>query len=482
MVEETISTIKLNVASVSDRGLNEKRVINEDSYLADKDHRIFAVADGVGGAQAGEVASHTAIEVLDEAFRHQKPSDDIEDLLEIAIQRANASIYQMSREHPKFARMATTIVVLHLNGRHATIGHVGDSRIYRLTPDGQLLRETEDHSVVEDEVRAGRLTPEQAASHPERNVINRALGAESSVEVDLKTLEVEEGTTFLLCSDGITRHIPDEELQDILKSNKEPEAICAEMKTRCYRRGAEDNFTAVVVQVGEATKVKNLTVPTEDDEPTISTARPTPTTTTAAVTAPSIAPAPKLPPSITRFEEDPYSSPNKRSGISIPIALLLLLMAAGGAFYGGTLYQQQLIDREQAQTSPTPNPMSSSQPSIPASNFENRVREVDADPVAMIDRLSNDAAGAPLESTSAESLYLYGRALILAGRPQEAGEAFRRAIMRINSDPSGGKSSLKTDIMFATAATAIKTKDPVILNNASRQLDELTVPKDRSIR
>ena len=155
----------IETASVSDRGLNEKRPHNEDSFLLDVERRIFAVADGVGGANAGEVASQTAVEVLDEAFRHQKPGEDIEDLMEIAIQRANSSIHQMSREQKDLASMATTIVALHLDGRHATVGHVGDSRLYRLSPDGKLHRETEDHSVVEEEVRAGRMTAEQAAHH-----------------------------------------------------------------------------------------------------------------------------------------------------------------------------------------------------------------------------------------------------------------------------------------------------------------------------
>src|SRR5918993_3401649 len=154
MKEQSINGINLSAASVSDRGLSEKRPLNEDSYLSDPQRRIFAVADGVGGAQAGEVASRTAVEVLDEAFRHQEDGADIEDLMEIAIQRANNSIFQMAHDHPKLSAMATTVVALHLDGHVATIGHVGDSRLYRVSPDGGLYRETADHSVVEEEVRA----------------------------------------------------------------------------------------------------------------------------------------------------------------------------------------------------------------------------------------------------------------------------------------------------------------------------------------
>src|SRR5215210_5560043 len=246
-MSERVPEVILETAAVTDRGLNEKRPLNEDSYLLDAERGIFAVADGVGGAEAGEVASQTAVEVLDEAFRHHQPGDDVEDLMELAIQRANASIYQLAHEERRFAMMATTIVALHLAGRRATIGHVGDSRLYRLAPDGTLHRETDDHSVVEEEVRAGRMTAEQAAHHPSRNVISRALGAEASVEVDLKTSEVADGTVFLLCSDGITRHIPDAELSTILRDADTLEAACAEMKRRCLERGAEDNLTAVAV-------------------------------------------------------------------------------------------------------------------------------------------------------------------------------------------------------------------------------------------
>ncbi|HEV3471424.1 MAG TPA: PP2C family serine/threonine-protein phosphatase, partial [Pyrinomonadaceae bacterium] len=241
---------RIEAAAVTDRGLNERRPLNEDSMLSDPALRIFAVADGVGGAEAGEVASQTAIEVLGEAFRHHTEGDDAEDLMEIAIQRANDSIYRLSREQPRFSMMATTIVALHVDGLRATVGHVGDSRLYRLTPAGELLRETEDHSLVEEEVRAGRMTAQQAANHPSRNVISRALGAESAVEVDLRTFDFEPDTTFLLCSDGITRHIPDGELSQLLASAPSLEDACAEMKRLCYERGAEDNLTAVLVRVG----------------------------------------------------------------------------------------------------------------------------------------------------------------------------------------------------------------------------------------
>ncbi|HEV8168469.1 MAG TPA: protein phosphatase 2C domain-containing protein, partial [Pyrinomonadaceae bacterium] len=265
-MSEDTKTFQVESAALTDRGLNERRPLNEDSFLHDQERFIFAVADGVGGAEAGEVASSTAIEVLDEAFRHQVDGADVEDLMELAIQRANASIHQMAQEHAKFSMMATTIVALHIKGNIATFGHVGDSRLYRLTPDGQLRRETEDHSIVEEEVRAGRMTPEQAANHPSKNVISRALGAEQAVEVDMKTMEVEDGTEFLLCTDGITRHVSDNELRQLMVVSNSLEDVCNESKRRCYERGAEDNLTVIVVRVGEHLKAGERLA---DLEPTI---------------------------------------------------------------------------------------------------------------------------------------------------------------------------------------------------------------------
>src|SRR5215813_8753443 len=261
------NNFQVQSSALSDRGLNERRPLNEDAFLHDQARGIFAVADGVGGAEAGEVASQTAIEVLDEAFRHQTEGADVEDLMELAIQRANASIHQMAQEHAKFSMMATTIVALHLSGNVATFGHVGDSRLYRLSPDGKLHRETEDHSIVEEEVRAGRMTPEQAANHPSKNVISRALGAEQAVDVDMKTIEVEEGTEFLLCTDGITRHISDNELRQLMVVSDSLDELCGELKRRCFDRGAEDNLTVVAIRVGEHLRASERLA---DLEPTIS--------------------------------------------------------------------------------------------------------------------------------------------------------------------------------------------------------------------
>src|SRR5437763_5024317 len=250
-MSQNAKTLKVDSAALTDRGLNERRPLNDDHLLPDPQRSIHAVADGAGGGEAGEVPSQTPIEVPDEAFRHEVDGGGIEDLMELAIQRANASIHQMAQEHAKFSMMATTIVALHVKGNIATFGHVGDSRLYRLTPDGKLHRETEDHSIVEEEVRAGRMTPEQAANHPSKNVISRALGAEQGVEVDMKMIEVEDGTEFLLCTDGITRHVSDNEIRQLMVVSNNLDDLCNELKRRCYERGAEDNLTVLVVRVGQ---------------------------------------------------------------------------------------------------------------------------------------------------------------------------------------------------------------------------------------
>src|SRR5258705_13383401 len=155
-MSEDKKAFTIESSALSDRGLNERRPLNEDAFLADRQRFIFAVADGVGGAEAGEVASQTAIEVLDEAFRHHTGGSDVEDLMELAIQRANASIHQMAQDHAKFSMMATTIVALQLQGNVATIGHVGDSRLYRLTPAARIVHSGSIHLVGGVEVMARR--------------------------------------------------------------------------------------------------------------------------------------------------------------------------------------------------------------------------------------------------------------------------------------------------------------------------------------
>lgn len=263
---DNLTKVSIESSAITDRGLSEKRPQNEDSYLEMTQIGIFAVADGVGGAEAGEVASQMAVEILGEAFANRQPNSDAEMVMRLALEQANAAIHQMSNDLTQLAKMATTVVALHIEGNVATIGHVGDSRIYRINANGELFRETEDHSMVADEIRAGRMTEEQAENHPGKNIINRALGAESSVDVELKTIMVDPGTTFLLCSDGITRHIGDVELSTLIAVHEQPAAICKHLKELCFQRGAEDNLTAVVVKLGNVSSVSPSNVREDEAE------------------------------------------------------------------------------------------------------------------------------------------------------------------------------------------------------------------------
>ncbi len=447
---------KIQVASVSDRGLSEKRPMNEDSFVTDAEHRIFAVADGVGGAEAGEVASQTAIDVLQEAFRHQLgDGDDVEDLMELSIQRANSSIHQMAAEHPRFSMMATTIVALHLDRGRATIGHVGDSRLYRVTPDGQLVRETADHSIVEEEVRAGRMTPEQAAHHPSKNVISRALGAEESVEVDMKTIEVEDGTQFLLCTDGITRHIPDPELREFLTKGGAPEAICAELKERCYERGAEDNLTAVIVQVGEPRYAANF-----DDKRTLDV--PTATTdsksTETRLTPPSRVAFPGPQAAQTNSSTVVTASSKEHGGAGRAFLrffiFLLFIGVAAAAFYGGMKYQHSQASLEQSAV-PQATPDN-------RATFERKRADVDADPQKWLGenlpiQLSKEGITRATDSRDSEFLYLYGRALMLSGNHRDAMQAFELSLNNLRNETKANL-PLSAEVRLAQAAAALKLK------------------------
>jgi protein phosphatase len=502
-MSEQTGAVTIETAFVTDRGLNEKRPLNEDSYLLDAERGIFAVADGVGGAEAGEVASQTAVEVLGEAFRHHKAGDDIEDLLELAIQRANASIYQLAHEERRFAMMATTIVALHLAGRHATIGHVGDSRLYRLAPDGTLHRETEDHSVVEEEVRAGRMTAEQAAHHPSRNVISRALGAEQSVEVDLQTKEVEDGTIFVLCSDGITRHIPDAELSALLRETDSLEAACAEMKRRCHERGAEDNLTAVVVRVGARADGATPTPTADDLDRTIQTNRKqiaadaqaaaSAATSATAVTAsaPSlqrpfankgtanggtrvVVPAPQPEEQTAMQAGNPGHGPRPNSAVGRAGnwfgVLLLVVGAAALAFYGGMRYQRaHAVFGSDPTVSTTPTPI----PESPEARFARLRREVDAAPGAMAQRYADELSRQEPQTGEPEFLYLYGRALLLSGKQPEAMRVFAQALQRLNEQAAASRDPLRVETRIATAAAALKSKDAAAAEKAARELDEV---------
>ncbi len=242
--------MEIKVGVVSDRGLNPKRPVNQDSYLVMPAQCVFAVFDGVGGQRAGEIASHLAGETVEEYFTRDSDESPRE-LMERAIRFANRDIYEMAEGDANYKTMATTAALLHLKGKEATMAHVGDSRIYRLE-DGYFYRETIDHTDYNDDVRAG-ITPRQQGS----NVINRALGAEPDVDIETRMIPLTDGTKFLLCSDGIYRHMSDEEIAVIVAQTKDPQAAADELQQIVMSRGADDNLTAIIIHVGR-TKIDRV--------------------------------------------------------------------------------------------------------------------------------------------------------------------------------------------------------------------------------
>jgi PPM family protein phosphatase len=222
----------------SDTG--RQRNANEDSLFARAP--IFVVADGMGGAQAGEVASKAAAE----AFERELPDAPPERVLRETIERANREIHEHARADPSLTGMGTTITaaIVDVSGEEVAIGHVGDSRAYRLRAK-RLERLTRDHSLVEELRRKGQLTDAQAEDHPQRSIITRALGPEPEVQVDVQTVTAQPGDTFLLCSDGLTTMLDDERIAAILVTASSLNAAVRALIEEANRAGGRDNITAL---------------------------------------------------------------------------------------------------------------------------------------------------------------------------------------------------------------------------------------------
>jgi serine/threonine protein phosphatase PrpC len=229
-----------------------QRQANEDSYFARAP--LFAVADGMGGAQAGEVASRIAARAF-ERKRTLSVEEPAEGQLEQIAQRANREIHKLAQEDSSRAGMGTTLTAALLRDDEVALGHVGDSRAYLLR-DARLKRLTKDHSLVEELRRQGRLTEEQAEEHPQRSIITRALGPEPSVNVDTMTFPARDGDVFLLCSDGLTTMVPDEQIQEILVNSRNLRTAVNKLVDAANQGGGRDNITAVAFRVAEADAVE----------------------------------------------------------------------------------------------------------------------------------------------------------------------------------------------------------------------------------
>lgn len=248
--------LRLEFAELTDVGRrrdsnedNLTRLVPKDPKLMDQKGAIFVVADGMGGHAAGEVASEIAVETIREEY-YESESEEVAEALLRAIKHANQVIYERATEQAGRAGMGTTCVVVVTRGAVAYIANVGDSRVY-LIRDGQIRQVTHDHSWVAEQVRAGMLTEEQARTHAHRNVITRALGTQPEVEADLFIEPVQDGDLFLLCSDGLSGPVPDEDLNRIVTSASPQDAV-RDLIAQANEQGGPDNITALLVHVLEA--------------------------------------------------------------------------------------------------------------------------------------------------------------------------------------------------------------------------------------
>ncbi len=222
--------MRLMTGRATDQG--RTRAKNEDASLVDDEHTLFAVADGMGGHRGGEVASHTAIEALRAAFAGGASID-------VSISRANDAVLARAAGNDELTGMGTTMTAVTVGGRdQLLIGHVGDSRAYLLR-NGEMVRITDDHSLVEELVREGRLTPEQAEAHPQRAIVTRALGVDADVEVDTYEISVEPGDRVLICSDGLTTMVRERDIERFARSERDPQRAADAARRgreRCGRR------------------------------------------------------------------------------------------------------------------------------------------------------------------------------------------------------------------------------------------------------
>jgi serine/threonine protein phosphatase PrpC len=240
----------MRLSSFAGTDVGRARSGNEDSYFCGR--TVFAVADGLGGHQGGEVASAVAVEPL-AALDGREFADPAEaaEALTAAIRKANAAILDQAAGDPGLWGMGTTVTAAALAGeRHLQLAHVGDSRAYLLR-DGSLEQLSTDHTVVAELVRRGRLTPAQAAIHPERSILTRAVGLDPRIPVDTPDpLELQDGDQVLLCSDGLTEAVDDDQIAQVLSAEPDGNAACQALIEAANAAGGPDNITVVLLRVG----------------------------------------------------------------------------------------------------------------------------------------------------------------------------------------------------------------------------------------
>jgi len=243
------AVLHFTAAAVSDRG--RKRPSNEDAFGFSVEHGVYLVCDGMGGAAAGEIASSIAVDEMlrllsgaEETGRAAMPG-----LAENAVSTANEAIFSRSQRNQKLSGMGTTLVALIADAQRVWVVNVGDSRCYRMRAK-KLEQMTQDHSLVEEQVRLGRMSRLEALRSPMRNVITRALGTQGRVTADIFALDVEAGDLFLLCSDGLTRELNDATIASLLETSGTLDATCARLVDAAKKAGGHDNITCVLARAG----------------------------------------------------------------------------------------------------------------------------------------------------------------------------------------------------------------------------------------
>ena len=246
---------------------------------------VFVVADGMGGAQAGEVASRIAVDAFADGLPDQGSP---EERLATVARAANRRIYDLSREQSERAGMGTTLTAAFLGESDLAIAHVGDSRAY-LFRDGELTRLTQDHSLMAELIKRGKLTEEEAADHPQRSIITRALGPEPEVAVDTWTYPVRAGDVILLCSDGLTSMISEAQVKEIVGSSQSLERTAQTLIDEANRAGGRDNITVILFRLEEVGSALGADQPTVVAAPAIPSAGPLANASGVAVAPPPVA-------------------------------------------------------------------------------------------------------------------------------------------------------------------------------------------------
>ena len=241
--------MKLRTAALSDVGL--RRRANEDCYALAPELGLYLVADGMGGHNAGRVASDLAAQASVSALRTLvDASASLTEKLRYSVAAANREILSTAQSKPELAGMGTTLVALLAGSDRIALAHVGDSRAY-LVRGGRIRQLTDDHSLVAELVRRREISETAARGHPHRHVLTRALGIRRTVEADLAELTPAVGDSFVLCSDGLTGLVHDDEIAKTVDSDSDPDAVCGRLVDLANDRGGEDNITVLIVRCEE---------------------------------------------------------------------------------------------------------------------------------------------------------------------------------------------------------------------------------------